>query len=392
MNLSLRQVSGIIGQLMLLLQLEFSEPSHTSIRNWVRKASYYKLEFEAQLDSEEEQWVLIVDESASIGREKILLILGVPLSNHNFEESVKHSEIVCLYMASRESWTKIRVSGALKQVKSRLKGTINYIVSDRGSVLLSGFNMGNYNHVPDISHHFASVIEGFYSKDKRFKTFMSAIAKVRQKWIMSKNSKLIPPNMRTKSRFLNLFDVIDWLEKITLVYEHLEEEQKEGLSFIQSNKKLYRELKQIVDWIRGLSKEFKVKGLRKNAVARAQEIMKTRKRCRTTKCKTFRKSTITYLEQILDLLPNEKCIICCSDIIESFFGKFKYRKANCGKGISDDMLVMALFNEKLNRKDLKTALEEVTLSEIKKWGKDNSVPTLRKVQYDFWRNVLPKTG
>jgi hypothetical protein len=99
-----------------------------------------------------------------------------------------------------------------------------------------------------------------------------------------------------------------------------------------------------------------------------------------------------YLRQILDLLPNEEKIICCSDIIESFFGKFKYRKTNSAKGISEDLLAMPLFDDKLNAAMMKKALEEFTLNDIKEWGEKYTVPTLRKIQFMFWRNLLSKTG
>jgi hypothetical protein len=49
----------------------------------------------------------------------------------------------------------------------------------------------------------------------------------------------------------------------------------------------------------------------------------------------------------------------------------------------DEFEFTALFNKKLNRKDLKTVLELVKLFEIKKWAEEYSVPILRKVQCVF---------
>jgi hypothetical protein len=390
LNLSLRQVTGVVSKMLLLFALEMKAPSYGTVRNWVRKAGYYKFMTEESLNDASERWVLITDESASIGRDKALLILGVPLSKYEFGESLSQKDVICLSMQSTESWTKQGVIDAFGAVEKRLAGEIIYTISDRAVILTGACKAKSYKYVPDITHYLASIVEGYYSKCSIFKDFMSKMAKVRQKWIMSKNCALVPPNMRTKARFLNLFDVVDWLEKIDKKYSLLNMEQQEELNFIKENSELHNELKQIITWIRNLCKNFKNNGIDKDAIKLAENIMADT--AYNNRGVDFKNKVLEYFQMILDLLPNEQKIICCSDIIESFFGKFKYRKTNAAKGISDDLLAMPLFDDKLNAAMMKKALEEFTLSDIKEWAEEYTVPTLRKIQFMFWRNLLSETG
>jgi len=390
LNLSLRQVTGVVSKMLLLFALEMKAPSYGTVRNWMRKAGYYKFMMEESLNDASERWVLIADESASIGQDKALLILGVPLSKYEFGKSLSQKDVICLSMQSTTSWTKQGVIDAFGAVEERLAGEIIYTISDRARILTGACEAKNYKYVPDITHYLASIVEGYYSKDEAFISLMSEIANVKRKWVMSKNCALVPPNMRTKARFLNLFDVVDWLEKITNKWDLLEAEQQEGLMFIKENKALHDELAQIITWISGLSKEFKNNGIDKNAIKIAENLMAGT--AYNNRGIDFKSKVLEYLRQILDLLPNEEKIICCSDIIESFFGKFKYRKNNSAKGISDDLLAMPLFDDKLNAAMMKKALEEFTLNDIKEWGEKYTVPTLRKIQFMFWRNLLSKTG
>ena len=103
---------------------------------------------------------------------------------------------------------------------------------------------------------------------------------------------------------------------------------------------------------------------------------------------TFSQTMLSYVQQTRRSLSEEDTILCCSDIIESYFGKFKYRSnQGCASGISDDMLVLTLFKGQLSKPEVCQALENVSVREVKKWAEENTVPSFAKAKGKFWRNL-----
>ena len=79
------------------------------------------------------------------------------------------------------------------------------------------------------------------------------------------------------------------------------------------------------------------------------------------------------------MLPDTNKILCSSDIIESVFGKYK----NCFAhhpiaGMTNDILAIATFTSDLKQEDIKQALENTTVNDIKLWTKENVGDSLFK--------------
>ncbi len=74
-GLSYRQTREVLLRYISLLGLKISVPSATSIRNWVQKLAYFRVYGQEVAPSAGR--ILLVDESASIGQEKVLLLLSL---------------------------------------------------------------------------------------------------------------------------------------------------------------------------------------------------------------------------------------------------------------------------------------------------------------------------
>lgn len=59
-----------------MLGWKFGTPSHTSVRRWVMRCGLFQLQQATQLSG---HYVALDDESIQIGREKLLLLLGVKI-------------------------------------------------------------------------------------------------------------------------------------------------------------------------------------------------------------------------------------------------------------------------------------------------------------------------
>jgi hypothetical protein len=90
---------------------------------------------------------------------------------------------------------------------------IGYIISDCENNLKKSYVLGSYLHIHDITHTMANILASLYEKDAIFSAFCKECKLLRQRWALSKKSKLMPPSMRNKLRFANVFGIILWAKK-----------------------------------------------------------------------------------------------------------------------------------------------------------------------------------
>jgi hypothetical protein len=169
---------------------------------WVKKAGYCQL----QLPKEKaDDWIIIADESIGIGQEKALVVLGIRRGKIDFTRPLKLQDMDPVLVKSKERWTGEDIALELEGVKQKL-GTVIYAVTDAGSTLKSGLKRANIDHVYDITHAMAIALEKLYKNDDDFKDYANKAGQMRLKLCYSKNAHLIPPNQRSKARFLNIGD------------------------------------------------------------------------------------------------------------------------------------------------------------------------------------------
>jgi hypothetical protein len=81
--------------------------------------------------------------------------------------------------------------------------------------------------------------------------------------------------------------------------------------------------------------------------------------------------------------------ICCSDIIESYFGKFK-QKINGTDSITDTVLTMCIWGKEMSLEEIEKAFESVKLKDIKVWKKGNTTPSILLTRRQFFAQKCTK--
>ena len=345
-----------------LLGLTLRVPSHNSIRNWVCKCGYYRVHKRNDLSA---SYVLYVDESISFGSEKILLILGIPTEKIPVGRSVQHGDVEVLYVGIGQSWTGENIATILANIG--IKILISYLVSDEGTNLKKAYQLGDYVHISDCTHILSNILKGFYQADTRFEAFRSAVGKVRQSFYLSKEkSQFLPPTLRGKLRFINIFSCVDWATKCLAMWETLPEKTRQSLAFLQTQQGFIEELSEQGIIFKKVCEILKNKAFStssKNEIF--QELTQFGK---TERAKLFIQKIqiyLTILEQKLQHLNLQTCL-CCSDIIESCFGKFKQKiNPNNKNQLSEFVYTLANFTKDFDAKEVKMALENVKIKDLK---------------------------
>jgi hypothetical protein len=353
--------------------MELSPPSFSTAKLWVEKIGYAKLN---SVKEKAGDWVLILDESIGIGQERVLVVLGIRRSKIDFARPLRLQDMEPLLVKSRERWAGGDISKELNIIKEKL-GTVIYAVTDGGSSLKSGLRGAGIERVYDITHASAIFIGKIYRNDTGFKDFTHRSGQMRYKLCCSKHAHLIPPNQRSKSRFLNIDILCNWAIKALVAYgsNRTSQEEKLQLQWLKDMEPFILEMNLIISKAQQISTVLKNEGLSKKTKKKCLSYLK---KCNSGKLLQFKRSMIVYLkENSSQITKYKEKILCCSDVIESTFGKYKNELSkNPMCGITDLVLIIPAFTANLTKEWVSGAIDSCTVRDIQKWNKENLCPSL----------------
>lgn len=380
-NCSLRTCIGIMKILTLVLGIEIKIPCATSILNWEKKLGLYGLN---EKDTSGSNWAIIMDESISIGPEKLLLTLGVNLDEYTFGEALKFSDMSLLDMAIGCSWKGSDISARLEDLKSDYR--IAYAISDGGTNLVKSLKDSNIGRIPDCTHAIGNILKRQYNNSVTFQAFSKQCGVFKRQVHLSKYAEFAPPKQRVKGRFLNLQDLSKWAYKMLEILDlktDLAEEIQQKLAWLKDYRSLIDDIHHqclLMNEIFGILKK---KGLNMDA---QKECLALLERHQSTD--VFQKEVKEYLEIGLALIGELQNLICCSDIIESYFGKYKNMTAKNGQAIiTDACLCMANFNQKFDKEHVKKAMETIKIVDLNDWKQTNCSESIYKKKKALFKNA-----
>lgn len=374
---SLRSCQHSLQCLLLVMGLGLNCPSHVSIRNWVLKHGYHRWWLMQDVEEVCGDWVLIMDESVTVGAERLLLVLGLDLSKWKFDRPPCVEDVEVLHMEIGVQWKGEQIGAVLEQAgKSR---QVVQVLSDCGSNLLKASEISGFLHIPDCSHALARVLERHLARDDHFKTFCHLAGQLRQHWTTSEYAKWRPPKLRGKSRFMNVFPLVKWAEKVLSQELILPEQVLRKTEWLRHNNNFIGTMSTLRSTVNGILKLLKTQGASTQALERAKQMIKDGP-CPILQ--SVNDDIKRYLEKLAGKLTvGNPRLLCCSDIIETVFGKFKCRiNPQAQTKITDLALIIPHFCGKTSAQQVKAALENISNQQVKTWKKEQAKNNMQKVK------------
>ena len=365
-GMSLRSCRHCLSCIFICLGMQTKVPSHNSIRNWLCKCGIYRV---TMRPANSEGQVIFVDESITFGSEKILLILGVCERKIKTKKALTHEDMSVLYVSAGKEWKGERIKEEIEKIAQREK--VKYVVSDQGTNLRKAYKLLNYSHIEDCTHILANYLKAIYGTDEDFEMFRKLIGKLRQSWNLSKDkSQYMPPTMRGKMRFANIFPCVCWTKRMLHDWDRLSEEVQLKLSFIKEKSDFITSLFEVEKIFKFVCAKLKNEGFGLN---QKQEILDMfsegtwgeRSSIFVENCKSY----LTNLTQKSEFLGEEH-LLCSSDIIESYFGKFKAKvNPNNRSGLTEFIFTIATFGQSFSKEEVKKAMQNIKIKDLKLYKK-----------------------
>jgi hypothetical protein len=373
-SVSFRAVSKIFINLNITLNLNLGTPTHTTVLNWTKKqgiSHFHDKEFYQQ-----EKWVLIVDESIQFGNKKLLLILTVPESRCKQNKALSYKDLTPLVLQVSTSWKSDDIASKISQ-HIDLK-QISYCISDSGSNLTCAFKLLKCTHIMDINHKFSLIIQSVFETNPVLNDYTKALSLLRAQKSMSKIARIVPPNQRIMSRFMNLTPLFKWgIKMINLLdMNQLTQDAEAALSFLESYREFVFDTYQILVNLGNIQKLLKNKGFSNKTAQDAIRLFSDSKSDNSLKIKNLLNDYLTDLSSKAKKIQSQT-ICCSSDIIESCFGKYKeIAKGNKTVGISDLCLCIAAMLGEIGLDKTKEVMETIKMKQCKDWKEKNVCKTL----------------
>jgi hypothetical protein len=222
-------------------RLSQRSPNFNTIRQWVLRVGLYELNRPKEYRTD---WIFILDMTIEIGKNKCLVILGIPHQKLNViikEEtrSLEHKDVEVLSIEILDTTVGTVILEKINNLAARV-GNPMQILSDRGSDIKKGIDLYIENHPEtiatyDITHKMANLLKHELSEDKRFQEFFKNCSLTRQRVQQTDLCFLSPPTQRAKSRYHNIDILVSWAIKI------ISYEENQDFSKIDNNYSLDRE-------------------------------------------------------------------------------------------------------------------------------------------------------
>lgn len=376
---SLRCASRVLELFWAVWEQPRAVPTWGTGRWWVLRLGYYNL---TRPKEQAEDWVWIVDHTYQLGTHKCLLILGLRLSALPAPgQCLRHEDVEPLVLEA-----VVKSSGEIvyQQLAATIKktGVPREIISDRGGDVQAGVERFCTAHpatcaLYDIKHKTAAVLKMALESDPAWQEFSQLCQQTKQQVQQTALAFVMPPNQRTKARWMNVDILVRWGTKTLTVLDTPAQERPPGCERAQLEEKLgwvHRFRAQLQLWAELLhlvtvTEHF----VRTQGVARGSDQQLSKllaPLALSPRTQEVRAHLLAFVaEESQKAHPNER-LLGSSEVIESVFGKFKRLEQTQAKsGFTGLILTMSAMVAQTTREVVQKALETVPTKCVLEWCK-----------------------
>ncbi len=357
-------------------------PSINSGKSWMLKLGYYNI---TKTQTIADDWIYIIDHSIQMGKEKLLLILGVRVKDLPRDRALKYEDVEIIDLQPVKTSTGEVVYEQIKEA-SKKTGNPRAIVSDMGSDIKLGVKKfrefsPSTVHVYDLKHKIALLVKKILEKDDEwgeFKKFANFVAKKLQ------NSTLAgyrPPKQKEKARYMNIEDLVRWGDQILIKYERLQETKVKtedeiklesviaDIAKFEQSVEIWTEMVMVFQLI---ERFMNIHNLQRDSYEKFYELHEGKlQKLKTEEAKGFAIQILSFIKEQQEVCNQNERLLHSSQIIESLFGKLKFlEKEQSKSNFTSLVLSMGAMVSKSTPDILKKALESVNVKKIKQWTKE----------------------
>jgi len=375
---SLRGASRAIEVVGAALHAPFPCPSWFAGRLWLLRLGYYKL---TRPKVHADDWVWIVDHTVQVGDDKCLVILGLRLGDlPPADRCLSHEEVEPIELVAVKQSNGEVVYQQLEQAVAKT-GVPREIISDHGTDLNAGIEKFCQQHpqtsaIYDIKHKTAAVLKRELEPDADWRTFTQLANQTRPRVQQTALAALVPPNQKTKARYMNVEVLVAWGQKMLTFLDAAQPSREPTFDRELVQEKLgwatgFRS--QLQDWgelfaVIAVTESF----VRHHGLYREVHLELEKQLlplpAQTERTQRVRRELVAFVaEQEAKVHPDER-LLGSSEVIESVLGKMKRLEQDQSKsGFTGLLLGLGAMVSTTTTAVIQKALETVPTKQVWAW-------------------------
>jgi len=224
-RIGFRAVSRVLSLLAWALGIK-KAPCPQTVINWVIRLSIVRIEAARGLKGLPlshapltNGLIWMIDISIGVGTGKMLAVLAFDAQHHQRTPGALSLEHVhCIGVCVADAWTGETIAALLGRLIAQMGRPVAYLKDGGGdlhkAVALLGDKGLSSPCLDDIAHAVAGMLKRVYQAHPTFATFLSACGRVSGKLKHTIWACLVPPNVQTKARFMNVHRLFTWADRL----------------------------------------------------------------------------------------------------------------------------------------------------------------------------------
>lgn len=393
----LRAAARILQWLLPACGLDDRAPTYQTLRLWVLRLGLWEL---TRPREQAEDWIWIVDHTQQLGDKKVLLIVGLRLSDWRRGEPLTHRDLSLLTLQPVTSATGEGLAKECERLAQRT-GVPRAIVSDGARDLRCGFNLFHERHpsvawVYDIKHFTAAALKHELEDDPQWKEFTAAANRTKQQCSVTALAALCPPQQRGKARYLNLQELVAWGTKMLtgldqpqlLAAAHLDPEQcRAKLGWLEGFRQALAHWAAAMRVIETVESQVRRVGLHRGLVAELEPQLAAV--VAGPLSERLRDKLLAHLAEQAEQVKEQEHLPASSEVLESLIGSYKYLAGEHGQhGVTSLALSIGTLLAQRLPETLQEAIQNVSNADLAGWCREHLGSTLQACRRHL-RQILP---
>ena len=382
-------------------------PHFTSVLNWTMRVGLSLLK---RVGKVAYPWIAIIDYSLAIGKNKVLVVLRVPLTKlRDKGKALTLEDCECVGLKIHDSATGEVVSAALETIFKQTGDPIA-ILKDKGSDLAKGVSLWKENNhksniptIDDVSHIVANALKKQFEDTEPFRQFKEIINQGAARMRQTSIGYLIPPKLRSKGRFQGISRVTSWAAQILGIFQTDQrvsddswlEQLRAAMPDFLSVEPFLSKFDQTMQRVNSFLQILKHQGLTSKTYESTRGLLTALTEVEVKKALDEWLNQQMAIQRRLGSVEDIPLLVS-SDIIESLFGKFKYALSRSpSPEINRSALLIPALCSHLERDSIPELLRESSHQELLEWSEQNVPETLRQKRqklHKLHKQKVPKTG
>jgi hypothetical protein len=372
-------------------------------RMWLLRLGLHRLRRPVE---EAADWCWLIDHTALLGRHRLLVVLGVrqrawAARARAREGTLGFADVRLLHLAAVEDPDAASVNEHLEALAGRA-GVPRSIVSDRGADVLAGIRLFRADkprvaEVCDFKHFAANRLKALLQAEPAWVQFQTRLGQARAALQQTEWAFVVPPALRTKSRYLNLDVLLRWAAKARALLELPEPER--------ARKGDVARLEKSLGWLREMGVALAVWGewlaLSQEAVRSVREgglhkgaarglALRLGELTRTDSGRGLAQKLVGFVAEQQAQAKRAERLVASTEVLESLLGRYKaLAREHSRGGVTALALGMGGLLGAPSEQEMAQALGRCSTQDVRAWVQANLAPNAQR-QRCWLASLLPR--